>query len=264
MNKHGKTTTIFLILGAIILLCLAGISFFFYYNESGLRKQAEDELVQTKDQEARLQADLKEAKKQTFLFEEKNKECDEKVNGLLDDLELEEGLREEIKRESQALKEEIGKEKSAREEMRRKLEDELAQAKGKITNLENELVSERAQRTELEQKLAETKKELLPETTSTPEASSPEGERTNVTAPPSAVTSEGDVLSIDTDSDFIIFSLGEKDGITPGLILSVYRKENYLGDVKVSRVHAAMSAADPLPPLSIRKIRKNDRVVIKQ
>ena len=51
----------------------------------------------------------KEVKKQNFLFQEKNKEADERINGLLDELDLEKGIREEMKLEQAKLKEQVEK-----------------------------------------------------------------------------------------------------------------------------------------------------------
>ena len=79
-----------------------------------------------------------------------------------------------------------------------------------------------------------------------------------------AEASQGRVLSVDKENDFLIFNLGEKDGVKPGFLMSIYRGEDYLGDVKVSRVQSEMSAADFVPPFSSQKVRKNDQVVAKK
>ena len=74
---------------------------------------------------------------------------------------------------------------------------------------------------------------------------------------------KGHVLSVDTDAEFLVFNLGLKQGVKPDDMLSVYRGEEYLGDVKATRVQDEMSAADIIPPLSSREVRKNDTVVLK-
>jgi len=75
---------------------------------------------------------------------------------------------------------------------------------------------------------------------------------------------DGRILSVDADTEFVIINLGEKDGITRSMVLSVYRGKEYLGDVKVTRVQPEMSAADFIPPFSSRLARKNDQVVAKK
>jgi len=73
----------------------------------------------------------------------------------------------------------------------------------------------------------------------------------------------GRILSIDIETEFVIVSLGEKDGIVVGNVLSVYRNDNYVGDIKITRLQSEMSAADLVLPLSIGNIRKNDLVKTK-
>ena len=63
------------------------------------------------------------------------------------------------------------------------------------------------------------------------------------------MATKGHILSIDTDAEFVIFNLGLKQGVKPEDVLSVYRGDEYLGDIKATRVQDEMSAADLIPPL---------------
>ncbi len=74
---------------------------------------------------------------------------------------------------------------------------------------------------------------------------------------------EGRILSVDAETEFVIVSLGEKDGVEIGNILSVYRGDDYVGDIRVTRLQPEMSAADLIPPFLIRSIKKNDQVKVK-
>jgi len=74
---------------------------------------------------------------------------------------------------------------------------------------------------------------------------------------------DGRILSVDLETEFVIVSLGKKDGLKVGHILSVYRNENYMGDIKITRLQSEMSAADLVQPLSIRSLKKNDQVKTK-
>ncbi len=76
--------------------------------------------------------------------------------------------------------------------------------------------------------------------------------------------SKGKVLSIDKESEFIICNIGANQGVKIGDFLSVFKGDEYLGDVKVSRVQEEMSAADFVAPLSSRNVHKNDSVVLQQ
>ena len=76
-------------------------------------------------------------------------------------------------------------------------------------------------------------------------------------------TSEGRVLSIDVETEFVIVSLGEMDGVKIGDVLSVYRDEDFVGDLRITRLQPEMSAADLIPPFSVKSIKKNDQVKAK-
>ena len=121
MSKPGKTVTIILVVICILSLVLTVIAVFFFQKESEQRKIAEDNLAQSKLSEAKLQAELKESKKQVFLLEEKAKEADEKINSLMDDLELAEGVRDEIKAENDTLKEALDTESKAKDQLRKQM-----------------------------------------------------------------------------------------------------------------------------------------------
>ena len=110
MNSSGKVLTIFLVIIAILLISLTAISFFFFQKEIEKRMLAESMLEEAQGHVVKLENELKEAKKLSFLLQEKNKEADEQINNLMDDLELEKGISEQIKKENQSLKDQLNEE----------------------------------------------------------------------------------------------------------------------------------------------------------
>ncbi len=68
---------------------------------------------------------------------------------------------------------------------------------------------------------------------------------------------------VDGETEFVIVNLGANHGIKEDQILSISRGKDLLGDIKVTRVQPEMSAADFIPPLTGRQVRKDDSVVIK-
>ncbi len=74
---------------------------------------------------------------------------------------------------------------------------------------------------------------------------------------------KGHIVSVDIDAEFVILNLGLNQGVKADDVLSVYRGDDYLGDIKATRVQDEMSAADIIPPLSSQEVRKNDTVVLK-
>ena len=93
-NKQGKTITIFIILILVLLVSSTCIGFFMYQKETQVRKDVEARLQEVTLQQTKTLAELKETKKQQDLLEDKNKEADKKINNLMDEIELNEGLRE--------------------------------------------------------------------------------------------------------------------------------------------------------------------------
>ena len=96
-----------------------------------------------------LEEDLKEIKKQNFLLQEKNKEADERINDLSDELDLEKGLREEMRLESASIaeqlkalqeeKETFAKEIEDKKGLREKLAKNLEDSQGKVKKLKSQL-----------------------------------------------------------------------------------------------------------------------------
>ena len=313
MNSSGKVLVIFLVIIAVLLISLTAISLFFFQKETERRKIAEVTLEEYQSETVKMEEDITILKKQNFLLQEKNKESEARVNDLSDELELESGLREEMKLETVTLEEKLKELEDAKEafadefeeeeELHKKLIKNLAASEQKIKELEAQLKAE----IERSQKLGELYEQKQQEETSkleniqdsveniAVEQSSPEEEASledtnsgieleeiviiprlskaqDVVEEPifeeevvSVIESalSGRILSVDTETEFVIVSLGKKDGLDVGNILSVYHNENYVGDIKITRLQLEMSAADLVLPLSIRNIQRNDQVKTK-
>ncbi|HQO57117.1 MAG TPA: hypothetical protein PLT76_00130 [Candidatus Omnitrophota bacterium] len=281
MNNSGKTLTVFLMIIAVLLVCFTGISVFFFIKEIDLRKSAEYNLEQLRVAEASLRADMKEAEKQIKLLEEKNKEANGRIEDLIEEKSLEQELKEEVKREARILKDELEKESKAKEDIRQELGTQLEAAQERVAAMEQELSVTQTKnkeletiRQDLESQVSDLKKQI--DVLAQQLTVSGNGDvlddgaavQPGVDLEPIVINTgednRGTVISVDKEADFIIVSLGEKDGIKIGMVLSVYRNDKYLGDVEVSRVLPEMSAADVVPPLRSEKVRKDDSVVVKE
>ena len=293
MRDHsGKTLTIFVILIIIVLASSTSIGFFLYHKESDMRHSIESELNEGRATETKLQTQLKEAQKRLTVLEDKNKEADDKINNLMDEAELNDGLHNALKTENTSLKEALDTAKKEKEKIFTDLQDTdkryqeaagLLKAQQEKTQALTKRVAELEDaRQKSDAKIAAMKADLMPYNDRTadqqiagevvPPGGTPggtPGQRTDkdkveldkIVVNPNGV--RGKILSVDKDAEFVVCSLGLKQGIKPEDLLSVYRGEEYLGDVKVSRVQQDMSAADIVPPFSSRKVRKNDIVVFR-
>ena len=313
MNSSGKVLVIFLVIIAVLLISLTAISLFFFQKETERRKIAEATLEEYQSEKVKMEEDITILKKQNFLLQEKNKESEARVNDLSDELELESGLREEMKLETIAVEEKLKELEDAKEafadefeeeeELHKKLIKNLAISEQKIKELEAQLKAEIERSQKLgelyEQKQQEEASKLeniqdSPENTAVEKSSveeevsledansgieleeiviiprlpkaqdvveEPIFEEEVVSVFESALN--GRILSVDTETGFVIVSLGKKDVLDVGNILSVYHNENYVGDIKITRLQLEMSAADLVLPLSIRNIQRNDQVKTK-
>lgn len=248
MNKlarsEGRTLTIFLVVIAVFLLSLTAIMIFFYQKESEMRKGLEDQYSQAKATEEQLQKEKKDLKKEIYLLEEKVKEADEKINNIMDELDLEKGLREEVKAENTTLKEQLMTEKQTGDA----LKEEIAKSQKELEALRIELEKQKSACVSLEE--------------ATPDASLEQStEATTIQADPDL---EGRVLSVNQENNFIVFNLGSSHGISEGTIMSMYRDDQYLGDIRVSRTQDKMSVADLIEPLSSKDVKEDDKVLVKK
>jgi len=290
MRDHsGKTLTVFIILIIIVLASSTSIGFFLYHKESGMRHSIESELDEGRATETKLQTQLKEAQKRLTVLEDKNKEADDKINNLMDEAELNNGLHNALKTENVSLKETLETAKKEKEKITADLQDtdkRYQEAAGLLKAQQEKTQALTKRVTELEDakqrsdaKIAAMKADLMPYNDRTPDrqiagevvppggtpgalrAGKDKVELDKIVVNPNGM--RGKILSVDKDAEFVVCSLGSKQGIKTEDVLSVYRGEEYLGDVKVSRVQQDMCAADIVPPFSSRRVRKNDVVVFR-
>jgi hypothetical protein len=274
-NKAGKTLTIFVALIIILLVCSTSIGFYLYHMEERLHKYVETELDRSHADGIKLQAQLKDVQGQLALVQDKNKEADQKINNLLDQQDLNEGLRTALKKENAMLKEQMENINQSKEKIKADLDDSVA----KLSQYQELIKASDAKGKELEARLAslaQTNKGLQAKVKELSAGNPAPGDKNakdaaggkdkveldKIVVNPQDGT-KGHILSVDTDAEFVVFNLGLKQGVKPDDILSLYRGDEYLGDVKATRVQDEMSAADIIPPLSSREIRKNDTVVLK-
>jgi hypothetical protein len=280
LNKAGKTLTIFVALTIILLVCSTSIGFYLYHMEERLHKNVQTELDRSRADGIKLQAQLKDVQGQLALVQDKNKEADQKINNLLDEQDLNEGLRNALKKENTMLKEQMANINESKQKIKSELDDSVAKLSQyqeliKVSDTKSkELEARLASLVETNKGLSAKVKELsagnqptAAEQVAQDSAAPGQGGKDKVELDKIVVNpqngTKGHILSVDTDAEFVVFNLGLNQGVKPDDILSLYRGTEYLGDVKATRVQGEMSAADIIPPLSPREIRKNDTVVLK-
>ncbi|MEI8012971.1 MAG: hypothetical protein WCI27_10940, partial [Candidatus Omnitrophota bacterium] len=251
MKKGGRTLLIFLALIIVILVAGISISQFLLQNETQLRQAAEKTVVTLTASNSKISADLKESRKEIDVLEAKKKDIEDRVNSLLEEMDLEKALNEKLKVDNKKLRDDVDVAMRNKMEMRQKLikeleavQSRLREAEGKFSGQETELSATQQKiagleklNNELEKKLAQ-KIKVVPPPPAPPAQEKVELARIVVTP---EMAREGRVLNVDAETEFLIFDLGLNHGIKQGDIMSVYRGKVYLGDVRVSRVQDEMS-----------------------
>lgn len=300
MSKSGKTSTILLGILAVFFVCTTGIAAFFFVQEAQIRKGFEMKVEELNASQAKLQADLQETQKNLSVTDEKKKEAEAKIDNLMNELQVEQGLKEGLKKQNMQLAEDLEKEKQSKEELRQQMSKDLSSAEQKVKELGQKIDMVSKQKDEIETRRSELQKQydeikgkldqmqsassaavpmepsavgMTPESTPKPATAKPAAPEPGVQLgkivvnpePGAGATAErGKIITIDTDAEFLIVALGAKDGVKGDSVLSVFRGDKYLGDVKATRVLEDMCAVDFVAPLTSKGVTKDDRVVLKK
>ena len=263
-----KAKSLILIVIIIISLSFVGGTFYLLQKERAINLALQRDLEDTMVKYRKAESELEGTKKKISTLEVQLKEAQNRVDTLASEVQREKTAKQEVLTQAEQLAADLERQKGMFLDLENKLN--LAQEdKQKILARLSELES---QRSELEIKLKNfeqgqpAKGQLskaeggveLGTIVVAPESTSEQKEK-NI--PISGL--EGKVLVVNKDYNFVVSNLGSKDGIEIGNILSVYHKNNYLGDVKIEKVHDSMSAAGFLSPDIKDKVSEGDKVVLK-
>jgi vacuolar-type H+-ATPase subunit I/STV1 len=273
MAEKGKIPIAALVILLVIslLLALGGLYSLQKEREKNLTLLEEIEDIKTKQKITETK--LEESKNTISGMEVKLQETQTQIDTLTRDLGQGKADREEALSQIEQLKTELNQQK----ELRSNLENKLTQAQEEVNKMQSRLTDLESKKAELESKVQDLQEQVQkvelgkivvgsegtpanPASTTEPEpAEAPQKVETG----PSALNMEGKVLVVNRDYNFAVFNLGSRDNINVGDIFSVYQDNKYLGDIKVSKVHDSMSAAD-FVSLDIKdKVREGDKVVPK-
>lgn len=271
-NNSGKALTIFLVLIAVILISLTAISVFLLIKQVQLRESAEYHLAQIKTSESALRVEFDEVKKQKEILEQKTQEAESKIESLLEELDLAEGVRDEVKKENRELKDSLEALTKTNKEIDAKLTEKEQEVEMRVGELQEQLNVALERNKTLEEKRHDLEREyetLKAKLSDYGAAASGEveGDEGNVNLEKIVVSSEGldqgNVVSVDQEAEFVIVNLGERHGIIVDSELSIYDGEKYLGDIIVTKVLPEMAAADFISPLTSRDVSEGNLVKIK-
>jgi len=274
MLEKGKIPIAALVILLVIslLLALGGLYSLQKEREKNLTLLEETEDIKTKQKITETK--LEESKNTISGMEVKLQEAQTQIDTLTRDLGQGKADREEALSQIEQLKTELEQQK----ELRSNLENKLTQAQEEVNKMQSRLTDLESKKAELDSKVQDLQEQVQkvelgkivvgsegapanPASTTEPEppVAAPQKAETG----PSASSMEGKILVVNRDYNFAVFNLGSRDNVSVSDIFSVYQDNKYLGDIKVSKVHDSMSAAD-FVSLDIKdKVREGDKVIPK-
>jgi len=264
-DKVKSPIAIFVVL-ILVSLSLAGTGFYLLQQEKvksmSLQQQLDDLTIKQKITETKLE----EYKKMISQLELKLKTSQAKIDTMTADLEKETAEKEKVLDEVMKLRVDLDKQKGLRSDLEAKLtqtQKDVEKTQAQIKDLENKKIQLETKIKELETQVQQAKTQAgvdLGTVVVGPEGT-PSEQATAQAQQPKGL--EGKVLVVNKEYNFVVINLGSRDGVNANDIFSIYHNNNYLGDVKVSKAHDAMSAADFLSSTTKDQISEGDRVVQK-
>lgn len=264
--------TIILIGLILISLSLAGGTFYLLQKEQAkvvtLQQRLED--VTTKQKVA--EAKLRESEKLIGELQVKLSEAGNQIESLTSGLEQEKTARQEALSTIEQLKADLEKQRNLRQDLEKKMnqmQEDVKKAQARLNDLD-------AQKKDLEARIKDLQEQArnveLGKISVSPEAAV-SGQQQLVAEPSSAIAVplsapavtglEGKVLVVNKDYNFAVLNSGTKEGVKVGDLYSIYHNEQYLGDVKIEKLHEHMSAAVFVSPNVKDKVVEGDRAVQK-
>ncbi len=282
MNNKMKLVIIGLL--GISLVVLAG-GYYLLNQEKTKSLSLQSEIDSLKEQQEIYKKKLDESKKLADSLEAKLQGTKALVDKLTIDLEQEKANKQGIQSELEYVSSDLEQQKSLRSE----LEKKLSKSQVDVKSLENKINELNAKKQELETKVqdleSQVKKvelgtiivapEQSPQSLVKEEAYKPQAAKSKEVKRGAvkeakaekpvepAASLEGKISVVNAEYNFTVINIGAKDGVNLEDIFAVYRNNEYLGDVKVIKVHDAMSAADFLSAGIKDKIAEGDKVVRK-
>jgi len=289
MPSQNKGLTIGLVLISVVATFAAVTFYMGRAAEQSKRVWAESQLEEVLKVKATLEQEKEALTKAKTDLEAKVQGLNGQVTSLMDkakeladQIATEKQAADDAKAELTSTKADLDDASTRLEAERREklgLADELAKAKQDVKQVQNDLTQLRQAKEALERRVKEmmtggTAPETIvvtPQGGAMAAAGAPVATMAKPVPPVQQVpplkgagtgtpASSGSVLVVNKEFNFIVVSLGEKDGVKPGQFLEVLRAGKVIGKVQIERVYENMSAANLLPEQTKTEIKEGDTV----
>lgn len=276
MSRKASVATIILVLITFIALSLGAGVFYLFQKEQARSSMLQSELDSAVIKYKKTESELQGASSKIVTLDLKIKEIQSRMDVISGELQQEKMARQEALSNMELLKADLTLQKSSRLD----LEAKLNQTKEELKKTRDQLKDLASQKVELDSKVkdleARTKDVELgkivvnQEAVVAPEAkeqpakqSEPLAKKEKAIKTAAISSKEGKVLVINKDYDFVVISLGTKDGIKIGDIFSISHNNKNIGEVKIEKVSDNMAAAGFAAKDIKEKISEGDKVVQK-
>ena len=268
MDIKGRLAVILLVILMLVSLSAAGMGFYLYQKEHAKNIELEEKIEELSTKQKATEAKLLEAENTLSSLEIKFKEASSHISDLTNELSQEKASKAEVVSNLEQIKSDLEQQKG----LRLDLENKLNQARDKLRSMRNKLDALESERKNLESKVKDLE-------------SNPQGvELGKIVVSPEVITAEpqikktslakkakeavlaekpieGKVLVVNKEYNFVVINLGSRDGVGLGQVFSISRGNNYIGDVKIEKLHDSMAGASFLSDEIKDKIKEGDKVV---
>jgi len=267
----------------ILLLAAAGV-FYLYQKEYAQNIKLRGQITELENLQRNTASKLDESKKIASDLALKLQEAKSKMDSLSSELAAEKSAHLETSNKLEQLKTDLSKQKSLREDLENRFNQVQADGKQikeqikimqqqkvaleeKIKNLETGAGGVELGKVVVNPELLKPAKDvaLVQPKTADKKINAPDTKALKVTnkeQPRLVKGSEGKVMIVNKEFNFVVINLGSKDKINVGDEFLVSRAGKPIGDLKVEKVHEAMSAAGFSAELK-DLIKENDKVTQK-
>lgn len=261
MGQKAKLSVILLIILLVVALVAAGGGFYLLQQERRKAADLQDELESVKASEKLAKKQLEDWQSKYNALDIKLADANKNIDGLKSELLLEVTAKQESQARIEQLKIDLEQQKTLRGD----LEKKFAQVQKDVESAQAQVKELAQNKKDLEAKVKQLETQgqgvELGKIVVGPEGQPVEGEPVAVSN--ASVASEGKVLVVNNDHNFVVFNLGSKNGVKAADVYSVFHGNKNLGDVKVEKVQDNMAAAGFISSNLKGKISEGDRIVPK-
>ncbi|MFA5093408.1 MAG: hypothetical protein WC543_05675 [Candidatus Omnitrophota bacterium] len=281
MYRQGAIKLPILIILIVISLLLAGVAFFLYNSEHALNIKLTQQVSELEDRQRLTEGKLEDAKKQAAELTMKLQESKSKIETLTQELDQKKSELNDTANQLEQSKADLQQQRSLRQDLESKLkaiQDEGKQVKEQISLIQKQKAEledrikniEGGTGVELGKVVVSGEPAIIDKTAKGKVQASNEKiiaaqnlEKEGKTSQALALgVLEGKVMIINKEFNFVVINLGSKDKVVVGDQFRVMRDGKFIGDIKVEKVHEAMSAAGFAPEVK-DLLKENDKIIQK-